>query len=167
MEKVDSYKVDLKGVTGQVQTHNWHVDDAFFSAVQATEIQHGQLDVELKIRQSAEVYSLELAVEGQVEVTCNRCLAPFLLPIKGHTQIRAVWGDRYDDDGETVTVPREDGCFDISWHIYETAALALPLIHTHPQGECTEEYLHYQAELQSAPAATDPRWNALKKMLKQ
>ena len=53
MEKLDSYKVDLKGMSEGTVSYNWHVDDDFFSAVQGPEIQQGQLDVALRVKRTA------------------------------------------------------------------------------------------------------------------
>lgn len=166
MNTLDCYKVDLKGISAGSEAFSWHVDDEFFSAVQGREITHGSLDVELEVRQRAEAYELTFHIEGEVAVTCDRCLASMYIPINADVQLKAKFGSEYDDDGEMVTVPYDEGVIDLAWHIYEMAALEIPIRHVHPEGQCVGES---DAELwdggQSERKEIDPRWDELRKIL--
>lgn len=171
MEKLDSYKVDLKGMPSDTVSYRWHVDDDFFSAVEGSEIQQGQLDVALRVKRTSGAYELVFNLNGTVKVTCDRCLELMDIPIGTERCLRAKLGDGYDDDGELVTVPESDGKLNIAWNIYEFAALEIPLRHVHPAGECNEymtgklDSLHTSGEKADAGSAVDPRWNDLRKIL--
>lgn len=165
METLDSYKVNLKDVSADTSAYDWHVDDAFFSAVQGPEITNGSLDVELDVRRRAEAYELTFHIRGQVAVPCDRCLEPVEIPIEADYVLKAKLGEEYEDDGEIVTVPYEDGIINVAWHIYEIAALEIPLRHVHPEGQCVRDFEESEEEDAQEQTSIDPRWNELRKIL--
>lgn len=171
MDRLDSYKVDLKGMSSDAASYQWQVDDRFFDAVQGPEIRQGQLDVALSVRRVQEVYELRFTLSGTVKVECDRCLEYMDVPIETESTLRIKLGAEYDDDGDTVVVPENDGTLDVSWHIYEFAALSIPVRHVHPEGQCNETMA---AKLDSMTASsdsgdgeerTDHRWDELKRIL--
>lgn len=171
MDRLDSYKVDLKGMSSDAASYQWRVDDRFFDAVQGPEIRQGQLDVALSVKRVQEVYELRFTLSGTVKVECDRCLEYMDVPIETESTLRVKFGAEYDDDGDTVVVPENDGTLDVSWHIYEFAALNIPVRHVHPEGQCNETMA---AKLDSMAASsdsgdgeerTDHRWDELKRIL--
>ena len=158
MGKLDGYTVDLKGMPSDTVSYSWQADNDFFSTVQGPEIKHGLLDVALRVKQTSGTFELEFQLKGEVEVTCDRCLEPMSQPIDAQCTLRVTLGDDYADDGEVVTVPEREGIINVAWNIYEFAALQIPLRHVHE--ECS---------LIPAPSKgegeTDPRWDALKKIV--
>ncbi len=165
METLDSYKVNLKDVSTDTSAYDWHVDDAFFLAVHGSEITRGNLDVELNVRQRAEAYELIFHIQGQVAVPCDRCLEPVEIPIETDYVLKAKLGEEYEDDGDIVTVPYEDGIINVAWHIYEIAALEIPLRHVHPDGLCARDFEESAEPGRQEQASIDPRWNELRKIL--
>lgn len=161
MGKLDGYKVDLKGMTTDTVSYRWQADDDFFSAVQGPEIKRGLLDVALRVKRTSGAYELEFQFEGEVEVSCDRCLEPMSWPIAAHCTLKVVMGDDYADDGDVVTVPEREGTINVAWNIYEFAALEIPLRHVHADGECKA----YSSDLQGEQEKCDPRWAELKKMV--
>ena len=86
-------------------------------------------------------------------------------------ELTARWGEEYDDDGETLTIPEGTGEVNVAWNIYEFISLEVPMRHVHPEGEChgeVEELLEqYGAEEpgEEQEAPIDERWSELKKIL--
>ena len=170
MEKLDSFKVDLRGMTSDTVSYQWHIDDRFFSAVQGPEIQQGQLDVALRVKRTAGAYELKFQLDGSVKVLCDRCLDYMDCPISAEHVLRAKLGSEYADDGDLIVVPEEDGVLDVAWNIYEFAALEIPLRHVHPEGECSQQMTSALDSLTVAEEEKekpiDPRWEELKKLVK-
>lgn len=158
MGKLDGYIVDLKGVTDDTVSYRWQAGNDFFSAVQGPEIKQGLLDVALRVKQTSGAYELEFQLKGEVEVSCDRCLEPMSCPIEAQNTLKVVMGEEYADDGDVVTVPEKDGTINVAWNIYEFAALQIPLRHVHE--EC-EQSLSDSSEGERS----DPRWDALKKIV--
>ena len=157
MEKLDGYKVDLKSMSSDTVSYRWQADNDFFSAVQGSEIKQGMLDVALRVKRTSDAYELEFQLQGEVEVTCDRCLESMSQPIDALCTLRVVMGDDFVDDGDVVVIPEREGVINVAWNIYEFAALQIPLRHVHPDCEALSE--------SSEEERVDPRWAELKKLI--
>lgn len=157
MGKLDGYKVDLKGMTTDTVSYCWKADNDFFSAVQGSEIKQGMLDVTLRVKRTSGAYELEFQLQGEVEVTCDRCLESMGQPIDAFCTLRVVMGEDFVDDGDVVVVPEREGTINVAWNIYEFAALQIPLRHVHPDCEVLSD--------SSEEERIDPRWADLKKLV--
>lgn len=157
MGKLDGYKVDLKGMATDTVSYRWQADNDFFSAVQGSEIKQGLLDVALRVKRTSGAYELEFQLQGEVEVTCDRCLESMNQPIDAFCTLRVVMGEDFVDDGDVVVVPEREGVINVAWNIYEFAALQIPLRHVHPDCEALSE--------SSEEERVDPRWADLKKLI--
>ena len=157
MEKLDGYKVDLKGMATDTVSYRWQADNDFFSAVQGSEIKQGLLDVALRVKRTSGAYELEFQLQGEVEVTCDRCLESMNQPIDAFCTLRVVMGEDFVDDGDVVVIPEREGVINVAWNIYEFAALQIPLRHVHPDCEALSE--------SSEEERVDPRWAELKKLI--
>ncbi len=167
MGTLDSYKVALRDMTSDTVSYQWHVGDDFFSAVEGPEIRQGSLDVALRVKQTSGAYELEFRFEGTVKVACDRCLEPMDQPIDARRTLRVRLGSEFADDGEMITVPEEDGMLNVAWNLYELIALEIPMRHVHPEDTCSAALPH-PGETDETPSEpqTDPRWDALKKLIK-
>ena len=157
MEKLDGYKVDLKSMSSDTVSYRWQADNDFFSAVQGSEIKQGMLDVALRVKRTSGAYELEFQLQGEVEVTCDRCLESMNQPIDAFCTLRVVMGEDFVDDGDVVVIPEREGIINVAWNIYEFAALQIPLRHVHPDCEALSE--------SSEEERVDPRWAELKKLI--
>lgn len=157
MGKLDGYKVDLKGMATDTVSYRWQADNDFFSAVQGPEIKQGLLDVALRVKRTSGAYELEFQLQGEVEVTCDRCLESMNQPIDAFCTLRVVMGEDFVDDGDVVVIPEREGVINVAWNIYEFAALQIPLRHVHPDCEALSE--------SSEEERVDPRWAELKKLI--
>ena len=157
MGKLDGYKVDLKGMATDTVSYRWQADNDFFSAVQGSEIKQGLLDVALRVKRTSGAYELEFQLQGEVEVTCDRCLESMNQPIDTFCTLRVVMGEDFVDDGDVVVIPEREGIINVAWNIYEFAALQIPLRHVHPDCEALSE--------SSEEERVDPRWAELKKLI--
>lgn len=166
MDKLDSYKVDLKGMSSDTVSYQWQVNDDFFSAVQGQEIQQGLLSVALRVKRTSDVYKMNFQFEGEVKVVCDHCLELMDQPISAEHTLEVKLGSRFEDDGDVVTVPYEDGVFNVAWNLYEMIALEIPLRHVHPECDSCTSVSEADEDCDTdAPVATDPRWNELRKIL--
>ena len=157
MGKLDGYKVDLKGMATDTVSYRWQADNDFFSAVQGSDIKQGLLDVALRVKRTSGAYELEFQLQGEVEVTCDRCLESMNQPIDAFCTLRVVMGEDFVDDGDMVVIPEREGIINVAWNIYEFAALQIPLRHVHPDCEALSE--------SSEEERVDPRWADLKKLI--
>lgn len=165
------------------QIETIQLDDHFFSAIEATDIQKGSLTCVVEISQNLGGYELKFHTKGFVIVQCDRCLDDMQLPIIAENRLNVKFGEENMDEGDDlIVVSEEEGTLDLAWYLYEFIVLALPIQHMHELGECNEtmyeEYAKYLVgakgldlddddefetdEQQNEKTSTDPRWAKLK-----
>jgi len=134
------------------QIETIQLDDHFFSAIEATDIQKGNLTCVVEISQNLGGYELKFHTTGFVMVQCDRCLDEMQLPIATKNHLNVKFGEENADEGDDlIVVSEEEGVLDVAWHVYEFIVLALPIKHVHKKGECNEEmYEEYCKHLVSA-----------------
>lgn len=160
------FKIDLTDLPQEGASFQWHLDDSFFGALDEQEIEHGSLDATLRVNRKSGTYELHFRVQGDISIPCDRCLELMTQAIDTQYTLQARLGDHYEDDGEYITVPAEHAELDVAWNLYEIIALAIPIYHVHPEGECREEINQIFANAQtSEEKSTDTRWDALRSLL--
>ena len=127
-----------------VGTHrfDFKIGDRFFEAFEGSEIHRGKADVQVVLNKQSNLLTLDFRIEGEVCVTCDRCLEEFMMPV-GYTGTLAV---RYSEteqesDGEVMWIGPSETEIDLSQYIYESIVLSLPYQRVHPEGECNPEML--------------------------
>ena len=120
-----------------VGTHrfDFKIGDRFFEAFQGSEIHRGKADVQVVLNKKSNLLTLDFRIEGEVCVTCDRCLEEFMMPV-GYTGTLAV---RYSEteqesDGEVMWIGPSETEIDLSQYIYESICLSLPYQRVHPVG---------------------------------
>lgn len=139
METSSRYEIDLNRLADDAVERRWHLDDTFFAALDEELIEHGDLDATLRVTRTSGAFSLEFAVTGEVSTPCDRCLELVSLPIDTVQTLKVKLGSERGDDGDVITVPADDATLDVAWHLYEVIALAMPIQHVHPEGQCSSE----------------------------
>ena len=171
MCSLEQFKIDLKGLTAEVTTLDFDLDNAFFNALDETEVESGSLHVSLSIRKASGFFELQFHTVGTVDITCDRCLDLMEQPIETDNQLVVKLGTATPEDDDTVTVDENEGILDTSWFIYEFIALAIPIQHVHAPGKCNPAMTKALEELsadrsgdEESSQTIDPRWEALKKL---
>lgn len=185
LEKLDTYRIDLKGMQSSSEQFDFHLDDSFFADVEAPDVQKGKVDVTLSVRKTSHAFDLHFHAVGYVIVTCDRCLDEMEQPIESDDLLHVRFGSSYaEEDDNRVVVPEDEGVINVAWFLYEFIALAIPMKHVHAPGECNgsmdatlHRYLCVSADDLEAGQADeddtaededrpiDPCWNELKKIL--
>jgi len=103
------------------------LEDAYLRSIERSEILGGAIAAEADLVLRESDYSLHIHAQGTVQLTCDRCLAPM----------------DYSVDVEDDILPEESDeqtdTLDLSWLTYELITINLPLVHSHPDGECLPE----------------------------
>lgn len=182
MNDLKNYIVDLKSMEENLYETDFSIEDDFFQSLEQEEIKGGRLDVHLRVKKLAEAFDLFFDIDGEVVIVCDRCLDDMVQPISTEAKVRVKFGSEYKDDGsDLIVVPETEGVINVAWLIYEFAALAIPIQHVHPDGECNPEMMNIlkqhegripedieaenAGETDTDGTVTDPRWNGLKNLL--
>ena len=171
MCSLERFKIDLKGLTEEVTTYDFDLDDSFFEALDETEVESGTLHVSLSIRKASGFFELQFHTVGTVNITCDRCLDLMEQPIETDNHLVVKLGSTNSEDDDTVMVDENEGILDTSWLIYEFIALAIPIQHVHATGKCNPAMTKALEELsadrsgdEESNQAIDPRWEKLKNL---
>ena len=162
MDTSRRFKINLDEVPAEGLERSWHLDDLFFSELDEQEIEHGSLDATLRVNKASGAYEFHFEVKGHVIVPCDRCLEPMQQSIDAQDTIKVVLGQTLEDDGDQITVPADEPEWDVAWNLYETIALAIPISHTHTDGQCTGDMAQLLDSNVPTQPQTDSRWDALK-----
>ena len=169
MCSLEQFKIDLKGLTAEVTTLDFDLDNAFFNALDETEVESGSLHVSLSIRKASGFFELLFHTVGTVDIVCDRCLDLMEQPIETDNRLVVKFGNTDSEDDDTVIVDENEGILDTSWFIYEFIALAIPIQHVHAPGKCNPAMTKALEELsadrsgdEESSQAIDPRWEKLK-----
>ena len=187
--KFDKYKIDLKGMQGDVMKYDFPLDNLFFTHIDAPEIQKGKVNVVLTVKRTSRAFELTFDTEGIVWVPCDRCLDEMELPILTNDKIMVKFGREYAEEGDNlIVIPEDEGEINVAWFIYEFIALSVPMKHVHAPGKCNKSMSsklskHLRTTPDEEPEELfegndddtvvtedteeqiDPRWNELKKIL--
>ena len=170
MYSLEPFKIDLNSLKEGETTFRLELDDEYFEAIEAPEVRRGKLLAEVTVVRRAAMFELLFNIEGSVVVPCDICLDDMDQPIDTEGRLVAKFGEEYSEDDDLVTVSKDEGILDVSWFIYETIVLNIPIKHVHAPGKCNREMMK-ALEAHSATRsdveiedAIDPRWSELLKI---
>ena len=169
MYNLEAFKIDLKGLKQDVTSFEYDLDDAYFSAIEATEVSGGNVHATVEVRRAAAFFEVLIGCEGVVRVTCDRCLDQMEQPVRTDNRLIAKFGNpTTSEDDDVITVDENGGMLDIAWLIYEFVALAIPARHVHAPGKCNTAMTQALEELSTdrsrdgeSDGEVDSRWSAL------
>jgi uncharacterized metal-binding protein YceD (DUF177 family) len=135
-----TYRIDLKNLfQGTAYEFNYVLGDDFFESVGGSEVKQGHINVLLSVIHASSAFELNFCIDGQVIVTCDRCLDDMEVPVETENRLIVTLGEAYaETSDEHVTVSEEEGFINVAWYMYEFIALAIPVKHVHESGGCNE-----------------------------
>jgi len=190
MGKFSAFKLPLKSLGAGTHEFEYHLDKTFFANMESTDVHDADLEVKLTVKYNGDFYDLDFHIGGEVVLICDRCLDDLHFPIDTTYHIVVKYGEDYNDDSdEVLEIPDSDNYLNVAYMIYDTVELAIPIKHVHPMGKCNRQMSmllkKHRAtandedselenelidEMETMPdnsgdeSATDPRWNALRKL---
>ena len=167
MCNIESFKIDLKALPQGKTSLEYKLDDEYFKAIDAPDVQRGELLCSLSVNRTDDFFELEFHTEGVVHIPCDICLDDMDQTIDSDDRLVVKFGEDYSEDDDLVTVAEDEGILDVSWFIYEFIALEIPIKHVHAPGKCNPAMIEKLKELSAARSGEeeentiDPRWAAL------
>ena len=137
--KFSLYNISLKNISEGTHTYEYDLGRSFFDAIGGEEVGKGNLKVkvDLNVRSESSSFELNFDINGEVKVPCTRCLDDMSLAVEIKPRLIVKFGEEYSEESdEIVIIPEYVGEINIAWFLYEFIALAIPIKHVHPPGEC-------------------------------
>lgn len=171
MFSLETLRLDLKALKDDSFENSWALGDDYFEALEDADIQSGNVSVVVSLHKAENCFDMEIKVEGFVVVTCDRCLDDMEQSIKSDNRFIVKLGIENSEDDDTITVEENEGILDLSWVIYESIALSVPIKHVHAPGKCNTAMTEKLDELSATRSgdeagkdAIDPRWSKLSEL---
>ena len=168
---LECLKVDLKGMKDDETSLVFNLDESYFSALDQAEVKKGSLHVSVSIRKASGFFEFLIHAAGTVIIPCDRCLDDMEQPVDADVRQMVRLGSENSEDGDTLVVAEDEGILDLTWIIYESVALAIPIRHVHAPGKCNTAMTNVLEELsadrssdEESDQAIDPRWEKLLKL---
>ena len=117
------FVIQSKGLKTGRSEFEWHADAEFFESFENSEILAADVDIHVEVLNEDFEIEVKCRMEGTVTVSCDRCLAPLVLPVE--------------------TSFEDENVYDLSQDIYDYICLSLPMQRVHPDGECDEDTIKY------------------------
>lgn len=184
MGKFSAYNLPLKTLTEGTHEFDYRLDKQFFVNMENSDVRDADLAVHLTVTHRNALYSLRFHITGPLTLLCDRCLDDLVIDIDTTYDINVEYGDDYNDESDDLLIiPESDSNLNVSYMLYDTVVLAIPIKHVHPLGKCNrqmsallkkhraggeddelaESMMESIDDMDESPReATDPRWDALK-----
>lgn len=165
MELRKEFIIQFSGLSLGKHDFDFEINDAFFKEFEYSEIEKGDIRLEMTMDKSERMLILDFNFVGKVTVTCDRCGEDFEMPINGEQKTVIKFGESYEEIADDILViPESEHEVDIWQMAFEMICLAIPIRKVHPDDEngstCDKEALRRIDELSPKDDA-DPRWNDL------
>lgn len=167
------YVIPFKGLKVGKHDFDFDIDDRFFEGFEASEIKKGRVKVDVLLDKKSTMLEFKFKLHGSVEVTCDRCLDEFNMPVTFESVLFVNFGETPEEQSdEIIVLSHNDFELDIAQYIYEYILLSLPVKRVHPDdasglSTCNQEMLKKLNEyvVRENESDIDPRWNDLKNLL--
>jgi uncharacterized protein len=165
--------IAFKGLNDGIHEFRFSKSDKFFESIEYSEFQKGNIEVLVVLNKKPQFLSFEVNIEGQVMVTCDRCLDSFYKPIEfqGTLYAKFTVEEELVENDEIMFLSPNDFEIDLTHYIYESVSLSLPVKRIHPDDKkgkstCNKKMLKELEKLRfhSAQEDIDPRWEILRKL---
>ncbi len=175
--KREEFRLRLAGVADGKHSFSIVCDKTFFELAELSQLQDGQLDLQIEMLKTEKMLDLRFHFEGDVVTTCDRCLDDITINLNfDETLIVNLVShpeEDFENDENIWMIDENAYDLDIFHFVYESIMLALPQVIMHSDDEegnstCNAEVLKRLEELSGTQnedsEEIDPRWEALKNL---
>jgi len=93
------YTIPIKGLGLGKHEFNFKIDSRFFEYFENSEIKEGNLSGKVTVNKKPLVIELHFNIQGEVNITCDRCLEYFNFPVQYNGTVFA----KFSEDSEELT----------------------------------------------------------------
>ncbi len=176
MTKHKEFAIPFSGLKQGKHEFEYKIKNEFFESFEYDDINGADISLSVTLNKMSTMLELEMYAKGTVNVNCDITNEPFDQKITSSLELVVKFGDEYNDENdEILIVPHGEHQINIAQYVYEMLVLAIPQKRVHPgveDGTLESEVIDKLKELQPKEVKenkgnnTDPRWDALKKLLK-
>ena len=166
MSFLKQFVIPYRGLLDGHHHYEFLLDDEFFSHFEDSLIRQARFKAMVTLDKQGDLMTLHLQIEGEIDSTCDRCLAPIALPVNKSFDLIVKRAAGESDDPDLIYISPESHEFSLAGLLYEYACLAVPLTRSFDCSgldprPCNLDVLKY---IQSGEGSDDPHpaWDVLK-----
>lgn len=143
MKNKDSYKINYRTLSNGKHDIHFHIDPQMFTSVDDGEIHGGECNVNIHLTKGLSSLRLEIAIEGDVTVSCDRCLEDVSVPVRfdgvlivnitSEVQSSEFVIDDKSEDTLLINPMIEE--LDLEEYLYDSLILSLPIQRVHEEDD--------------------------------
>ncbi|MEQ8907504.1 DUF177 domain-containing protein [Ekhidna sp.] len=169
MKDLKAFKIEIFGLSNSTHDFNFAFNDDFFTHFENSLVSKGKGTCDVILTKTDSMITLDLTIEGSIELECDRSLELFDYPISINKEVIYKYGDEEKELSEDVfVILKGEQEINIAEFLYESISLEVPMKKLHPkfQDEPETDEMIYVSDTDegSQEESTDPRWEALKKL---
>ena len=174
MRKHKEFEIPFSGLKEGKHKFEYNIENKFFESFEYNEFNDAKIVLHVMLNKTSTMLELEMKAEGTVNVNCDTTSEPYDQAITAFLELVIKFGEEFnDEDDEILIIPHGEYQINIAQYVYEMLVLAVPSKRVHPgvlDGSLKSETLKKLQELQPKEEKenkgdTDPRWDALKKLI--
>jgi uncharacterized protein len=172
MEYLKNYSIEFDGLEQGEHEFEFDINDEFFNNIEYSSIEKGKLKARILLKKSALLMSLDIAINGNVRVICDRCCDEFDMPVEFNGNLYIKFSEERESvDENVILISNKDNEINIAHYLYESINLSLPLKRVHPddnEGYSTCNYdmlIDIEENSINTEERADPRWDKLKDLI--
>lgn len=140
--------VDLNGLPSGKSSFEGRLGREFFAEFGNGEILDADVDVRVTVEKGGSRIDVDMSLDGNVTVECDRCLEDLVLPVSRTVLLEVKFSDggaqeQQEGERETMYLTGDDTVLDLRQTAYDYVCLSLPLQRHHEEGGCSPEVLKH------------------------
>ncbi len=175
--KLKDFDISFIGLKQGNHELEYELNDSFFEHFGFNEFYNADLIIKAALTKGSTMMELVLKGSGTVTVNCDLTNEPFKMNVTPALNLVIKFGEDYnDEDDELLVLPNGEHQFNAAQYLYEMTVLSLPQKRIHPgveDGSLESPLLEKLEDLRpkiveekEETNESDPRWDALKDLLK-
>lgn len=138
------YKIHISGLAQGKYEYEFPVKGDLFREYGNQQVIDADITAKVILEKGSGWMNAHLEGSGKVTVECDRCLEEMDIPIEFSSSLAirpAKLGEDTEDSDEFIIVDPFEAEVDLKQFIYDYICVSLPMVATHPEGECNPEML--------------------------
>jgi uncharacterized metal-binding protein YceD (DUF177 family) len=175
--KLKDFDISFIGLKQGNHEFEYELNDSFFEHFGFNEFCNAEINVQATLTKVSTMMELVVKGNGTVEINCDLTNEPFKMNLNPALDLVIKFGEEYnDEDDELLVLPHGEYQFNVAQYLYEMTVLSLPQKRIHPgveDGSLESPLLDKLEDLKpkiveekEETNESDPRWDALKDLLK-
>jgi len=175
--KLKDFDISFIGLKQGNHEFEYELNDSFFEHFGFNEFCNAEINIQATLTKGSTMMELAVKGNGSVEVNCDLTNEPFKMNLNPALDLVIKFGEEYnDEDDELLVLPHGEYQFNVAQYLYEMTVLSLPQKRIHPgveDGSLESPLLDKLEDLKpkiveekEETNESDPRWDALKDLLK-